>query len=154
MTSTMTDHCSAELETLHTWEIEIRDDEFDIDISMSLHDLYTARACDELAVVLSEMIDGSEVVQIRVAGEWPGGFLLHAGVHRDDCVYDIEGVHEIDEWVDRWGRGMEIEVVFLRSETEQQTFQSVRSQQIAVDTARRLLETPEFGTARKTLLQM
>jgi hypothetical protein len=150
----MKDQWSDELRSLHAYEVDVRDSEFDIDISMSLHDLYTARACDELALALAEMIDGSEVVQVRVAGNWPGGFLLHAGVHRDDCVYDIEGVHEIDEWIERWGRGMDIEVKFSTPATDQQTFENVRSRQIAVETALRLLEVPELSNARKSLLQL
>lgn len=150
----MTDHCSPELQLLHSRNVEFRDDEFDVDVTMSLHEMYTARACDELAVALVELIEGGEVIEVRTAGTWPGGLLLHAGVHRDDWVYDIEGMHEIDEWIDRWGRGMEIEIRIPDPATNQQTFQNARSRQLAVDTALRLLDVPELVSARASLLQM
>jgi len=150
----MTDHFSFALRSLHACEVEITDDDLDVDIVMSLHELYTAKACDELAVALAELIEGGEVVQVRADGEWPGGFLLHAGVRRDDVVYDIEGVHEVDEWIDRWGRGMDVEVRFLDPAADQQTHQNGRSRQIAVETALRLLEVPELDGARKSSLQL
>jgi hypothetical protein len=149
----MTDHCSAELMSLHACDVEWRDAELGVDFLLSLHEMFTARACDELAVALAEHIEGGEVIQIRTVGEWPGGLLLHAGVHRDHCVYDVEGMHEMNEWIDRWGRGMEIEVRFLDPVTEQQPFRNMRSQQLAVDTALRLLDVPEFGSARQSLLK-
>lgn len=150
----MTDHCSSELKCLHSSDAEFCDIELGVDVVVSLHEMYTSRACDELAVALAELVEGGEVIQVRTAGDWPGGLLLHAGVHRDDWVYDIEGAHEVDEWIDRWGRGMDIEVCFLELAHDQQTFQDGKSRQLAVDTALRLLEVPELASARKSLLQM
>lgn len=150
----MTDHCSPELQSLLSCEVGFRDEELGVDVVVSLHEMYTVRACDELAVALAELVEGGEVIQVWTVGQWPGGLLLHAGVHRDDWVYDIEGMHDIDEWIDRWGRGMEIEVRFIDPATDQKTFQNTRSRQLAVDTALHLLDVPELGSARKSLLQM
>ncbi len=150
----MMEHCSSELQELLCRDVRFCDDEFGVEVVLSVHEMYTARACDELAVALAELVEGSEVIQVRTAGEWPGGLLLHAGVHRDDIVYDIEGAHEIDEWIDRWGRGMEIEVKMFDPSTGQSTFQNERSRKLAVETAQLLLEVPELCLARKSLLQM
>lgn len=150
----MTDIFSDELKTLHEGSFLFRDDDFDIDVVMSVHELYTERACDELAVALAALVQGGDVVQVRVAGHWPGGQLLHAGVHREDLVYDIEGVHEIDEWIERWGRGMDIEVFFSSHMDEQATFQNERSRKFAEEVAAKLIEVPELGRARMSLLQL
>jgi hypothetical protein len=149
----LTDNFSEELKSLHAGDVIFRDEEFGIDVWMSVHELFTARACDELAVALAELIDGGDVVEIRTAGDWPGNLLLHAGVHRDDRVYDIEGAHEIDEWIERWGRGMDIEVRFSTFADEQHTFQNSKSRNFAEEIAAKLFEVPELGSARKSLLQ-
>jgi hypothetical protein len=148
------EHCSAELQGLLSCDARFFDDELGVDLVVSIHDMYTARACDELAFAMAELVEGAEVIQVKTAGEWPGGLLLHAGVHRDDVVYDIEGAHEVDEWIGRWGRGMEIEVRFFDLDSDQETFQNTRSRQLAFETAQRLLEVPELSDARKSLLQL
>ena len=154
MKGQVVEHCSSELQALLCREVEFIDDEFGIKVLLSVHEMYTSRACDELAVALCELVEGSSIIQVKTAGEWPGGLLLHAGVQRDDVVYDIEGAHDVDEWIDRWGRGMDIEVHRFDPSVGQNTFQNETSRKLAIETADLLLDVPELYVARKSLPQM
>lgn len=136
---------SPELAKLHEQTALVEDE--GISLTWSIHEIYTSRCCDELAAVLVGRIPDSEIVHVRMVGTWPGGYLLQAGVHRDDRVYDIEGVHDIDDWVARWGRGGEIEVHFRDGSSQLNTFANKESEALANRVADELMAVPEFANA-------
>lgn len=110
----------------------------------SVHEVYTTRACDELALTLAEVIPGGEIVHVRTFDDDSDGFLVHAGVERDDVVYDIEGAHDFDEWFRRWGSGLDVDLMYRTPASEQATFASEESRKVAEDVARHLIRVPEL----------
>lgn len=140
---------SSDLKTIHDQIVVIVDE--GIEMSWTVHEFFTSRACDELAAKLVLQIPDSELIHLRVGGELPFGYLVHAGVHRDDLVYDIEGVHEIDDWIERWSRGGDIEVLHLEPGSQANTFATAMTEALANETALAVMDVPEFAKARFSL---
>lgn len=120
-------------------------------MSCPVHEVFISRACDELAAKLVLQIPDSELIHQRVSGELPFSYLVHAGVHRDDLVYDIEGVHDIDEWIERWSRGGDIDVLHPELGSQANTFATAMTEALADETALADMDAPEFAKARFSL---
>ncbi len=136
---------SDELRSIQNQIVVINDS--GIDMSWSIHDIFTARACDELAVKLAEAIPDGDIIHVRARLGASSDFLVHAGVLRDDFVYDVEGVHDVDDWVERWSRGLDVEIHFRDPLSERRTFASSQSEVLAGDVADALMGVPEFAKA-------
>lgn len=98
---------SDEMNELHSKTFivdEIYDDER-VETYFSALELFTEKDCGSLSFVLSEHFNRCEIVQI-VTEIGPLVQLIHSGLKVGGRVYDIEGGHEVDDWIEKWGRGL------------------------------------------------
>ena len=74
----------------------------DVALPVNALEYFTCGRCWELAEALAELSQDRSIIEIRVSnGSW--NMLVHAGLRFGLHVIDIEGVHDRDKWIERWG---------------------------------------------------
>lgn len=116
------------LEEIHS--MRVRDVTDGIAQTMDAKEYFTCGRCWELAEALSEIVPGGRIVEIR-ADIASINMLLHAGVESSGTVHDIEGTHEISEWVTRWSSLEGATVSFRKGRGETLGFDTQRTMTIA-----------------------
>lgn len=108
---------------------------------MDIHEYFTCGRCWELSEAVSEIVDRSQIIEIRVSnGAW--NMLVHAGVEIEGNVIDIEGRHKKAEWLARWSAPWEAPVVsYRRGRGERLGFETRRTMTIARHVAGLLVKT-------------
>ncbi len=108
---------------------------------MGIHEYFTCGRCWELSEAVSEIVDHSQIIEIRVSnGSW--NMLVHAGVEIDGNVIDIEGQHQRADWLARWSAPWETpSISYRRARGERLGFETRRSMTIARHVAGLLVNT-------------
>jgi hypothetical protein len=114
-----------------------------VPIPMTVHEYFTCGRCWELAEAMVEARPQARIIEIRVSnGSW--NMLVHAGIEHDGQVIDIEGRHELTQWVDRWSANWDSpEVSYRKGRGETLGFENRRTMRFARLAAARLLSAIE-----------
>lgn len=88
--------------------IDLKFTEFETEIAvqdpeMTVSDAFLTGWCSNLAAALQrEIPEGKVVAVVDFFHDERPEWLIHAGLRLGDFVVDVEGIHEVENWFDRW----------------------------------------------------
>ncbi len=75
------------------------------------YELYTSKNCLCLSRALAEILEEGSIVELfMMLG--PFRQTVHAGICLDGKVFDIEGAHNLEQWISKWSNGLEVQVFY------------------------------------------
>lgn len=82
---------------------EFKEAILDHEMGTTAADVFTTGWCSNLAVALQrEIPEGRTVAVVDFFHDERPEWLIHAGLRLGDFVVDVEGIHEVEKWFDRW----------------------------------------------------